>query len=332
MTVGGAVTASFEGNPMVFAHLAGHWIARRHYPAASWFACTVRSLRVLLFYREHARLLSMDIYRRHLTAVHDDVFHHLSHRDYLAKGLSLRQRVRCVSVHYRFEERTFDAAYQQAVYRDGGLVLWRHDADGVEFLIRLELASRLNAEGDLTLTLQAAGKCLHRLSFSWVEGRFAGIDTAILPFVARNQGHRADQADAFDAFGRAFPNNSPSFFCFAALQGVARTLAMDQVVAVKAAWQCAHGAGCAQHFVNAYDGFWQVLGGVALPGRGWRIALPFHVKPLAEMPSRHRKRAAQRRAYWRAIGESTRTTLQRHLVQAAVPVAVAETVALPLPS
>jgi hypothetical protein len=111
---------------MVFALLTRHWLARRHYPFASWAACIVRSLRVLLFRRAHVELLAMDVYRNYVTPVHDDVFHHLSHRNYLARGLSLRQRVRCTLTHSRFEDVTFDAAYKQAVYRDGGR---RSDAD-----------------------------------------------------------------------------------------------------------------------------------------------------------------------------------------------------------
>jgi uncharacterized protein VirK/YbjX len=305
---------------MVFVYLARHWLARRHYSLASWWACIARSLRVLLFYRTHLQLLGFEIYRKHLTQVHDDVFHHLSHRDYLARRLTLRQRVRCVSTHYRFEEQYFDTAYKQAVYRDGGLPLWRRDGEGGPFELRLEMASRLNAEGDLTILALAGGKCLHRLSFSWVDGAFAGIDTpSLLPFIARNQGHRASMpelAGAIDAFERAFPNNSPSFFCFAALQGIALALGMDQAVAVKSSWQCAYDPADDKRCANAYDGFWQTLGGVALPGRGWRIALPFHQKPLGEMAAKHRKRAVMRRTYWREIGEEAGVAIKRHLVQA----------------
>jgi uncharacterized protein VirK/YbjX len=317
---------------MVFAHLARHWHARRHYPLGSWLACVARSLRVLLFPRAHARLLAMDIYGQYLTRVHDDVFHHLSHRHYLAKGLSLRERVRCVLTHYRFEDATFDAAYKQAVYRDGGLVLWQHAADGAHVAVKLEMAQRLNAEGDLTLTLLADGKRVHRLSFSWIDERFSGSPgaglPAILPFVARNQGHRADAPDAIeaiDAFRRAFPDNSPlvktpGFFCFAALQGIAQALGMHQVVAVKSRWQCACTRADAARFATVYDGFWQVLGGVDLPGCGMRIDLPFYMKPLSEVPSKHRKRAALRRAHWCAIAEAARLAVQRHLRQASAPV------------
>jgi uncharacterized protein VirK/YbjX len=303
---------------MVFNLLARHWLARRHYPLPSWLACIARSLRVLLFQRAHRQLLALDIYSRYVTLAHDDVYHHLSHRYYLAQGISLRERVRCVLAHYIFEDSGFDTAYKQAVYRDGGLPLWRHanEAGGRGFEIRLEMAARLCAEGDLTISLHAmgdaGGACLHRLSFSWVDGAFAGVDSPIVPFIARNQGHRADVAEAFAAFEQAFPHNSPSFFCFAALQGIAQALGIGEVVAVKSAWQSAYTPAEARHFANAYDGFWETLGGVATNGPLWRIALPFRLKPLSEISPKHRKRAALRREYWQAIGEAARTTLLRH--------------------
>lgn len=308
---------------MVFTLLTRHWLARRHYPFPSWAACIARSLRVLLFRRDHRTLLALPIYRDYVTRIHDDVFHHLSHRHYLAKGLTLRQRVHAVLTHYRFEDATFDAAYKRAVYRDGGLVLWRHTAEnGAQVEVKLDMAQRLNAEGDLTLVLVADGQRLHRLSFSWVDGDlgFGAGTGAVVPFIARNQGHRAGNVAAVDAFRRAFPANSPlvktpGFFCFAALQGIAQALGMDQVVAVKSASHCGYADADAAHFANAYDGFWQILGGTALPGCGWRIALPFYVKPLSEIPSKHRKRAAQRREHWDLIAAAARQSLTGHLVK-----------------
>jgi hypothetical protein len=50
-----------------------------------------------------------------------------------------------------------------------------------------------------------------------------------------------------------------------------------------------------------------------MPGRAWCIALPFEARPLAAIPSRHRKRAARRRAYWQGIGDAAREVLSRHL-------------------
>jgi hypothetical protein len=300
---------------MIFAHLTKHWLARREqYSFKSWILCIARSLRVLLFYRDHRRLCRLDVYRHYVAAPpNDDRFHHISHRDYLVKNLGARQRIRCVLHHYRFEDDTFNTAYKYAVYRAGGLTLWQRSANGSKFAIKLAMASRMNAEGDLTIMLEADGKCLHRLSFSWIEGSVAGVDSPMLPFVARNQGRWTDSELAFAAFERAFPNNSPSFFCFAAMQGVAQAVGMAQLVAIKGSAHPAYDPGSVKHFANAYDGFWKILGGVELPGPAYLIALPFHVKPLSEMPGKHRKRAAIRREHWGEIGEAARGTIERKL-------------------
>jgi uncharacterized protein VirK/YbjX len=103
------------------------------------------------------------------------------------------------------------------------------------------------------------------------------------------------------------------------MQGLVQAVGMDQVLAVKCTSHIAWDPEEIKDFANAYDGFWKILGGVELPGSAWLIALPFYLKPLADMPSKHRKRAAQRREYWRAIGDSTRATLQRHLLHAGSP-------------
>jgi uncharacterized protein len=303
---------------MIFAQLTKHWRARLgQYSLPSWILCIVRSLRVLLYWSEHQALCQLDVYRNYVAApANDDLFHHLSHRDYLVRGLSARQRVQCVLAHYRFEETNFSNAYKQAVYLSGGLPLWQHAEGADSFVIRLEMASRMNAEGDLMIAFVANGVYLHRLSFSWVEGALLGLEAPMLPFIARNQGRWTDSGEAFAAFELAFPNNSPSFFCFAAMQGVAQAAGMTELVAVKCDAHVAYDAAEVRHFANAYDGFWKILGGVAMAGPGYLIGLPFYLKPLAEMPSKHRKRAAQRREYWRLIGDSARSTLQRHLLHA----------------
>ncbi len=303
---------------MIVAQLTRHWRARaRDCGVAPWVQCVVRSLRVLLFWREHQALCRLDVVRNYVAAPsNDDLFHHLSHRDYLVRGLSARERVQCVLSHYRFEESTFNNAYKHAVYAAGGLTLWQHDDGANRFMIRLEMASRRNADGDLMIAFLANGAYLHRLSFSWVDGALAGVAAPVVPFVARNQGRWTDSGQAFAAFELAFPNNSPSFFCFSAMQGVAQAAGMAQLVAVKCHAHVAYDPAQVRHFANAYDGFWKILGGVEMAGPGYLVALPFYQKPLADMPSKHRKRAAQRRECWRAICEAARTTLQRHLLHA----------------
>lgn len=275
-----------------------------------------RRLRMLRYWREHQALSRLDLIRRFAEASpNGDPFDHLGDRDFLMRGLSARERVQCVLSHYRFEDARFNAAYKDAVYGGGGLSLWQHDSGEHRFVLRLEMSPRHDAEGDLTISLMADGQYLHRLSYTWVDGQLAGVDMPTVPFLTRNQGRWADSGAAFEAFDQVFPNNSPSFFCFAAMQGVAQALGMDRVVAIRCTSHIAYDPQDTRHFENAYDGFWRILGGAEMNERSFLIRLPFYLKPLEDMPSKHRKRAAQRREHWRAISDSTRSILLRHMVE-----------------
>lgn len=297
---------------MIFARLTQRWHALR-------------------YWREHQSLTQLAQTARQPDLPADDLFQQVSTRDYLARGLGVRERMRCVLAHHRFEQATFGAAYRQAVAGDG-LILWQHQADaengGGSFALRLASAPRHDPEGALTLSLLADGKVLHRLSWTWVEGSLFDVASPIVPFVTRNAGLWRDAGEAFDAFERVFPNNSPSFFCFAALQGACQALDIDRVVAVRGAAHVAYDPAQDKAFENAYDGFWRILGGAEKDARTCLVTLPFYLKPLADMPSKHRKRAAQRREHWRAIGDAARATLLRHMA----PAGAAQTLAAEEPS
>lgn len=289
---------------MIFARLTQRWHALR-------------------YWRDHQLLSSLDPMRGPAHAPGATLIEHVRGRDYLARGLAPRERLRCVLSHYRFEEATFSGAYRQAVYGGGGLALWQHEADGSSFTLRLDMAPRHDPEGELTVSLVADDKVVHRQSFTWVDGALFGVPLPIVPFVTRNEGRWNEAGDGFEAFERVFPNNSPSFFCFAALQGAAQALGIDRVVAVRGHAHVAYEAAEDKAFENAYDGFWRILGGAESDARSYLITLPFYLKPLQDMPSKHRKRAAQRREHWRAIGDSTRTALLRHLAPQPATQAVA---------
>jgi len=286
------------------------------------FARLTQRWQALRFWREPQSLSRLDLVRQLDKApgsVPGAALRQLSQREYLVRGLDPRERLRCVLTHYRFEDATFDASYQQAIYGGGGsgggagIDLWRHDSADGAFALTLATGPQDDPEGDLTIALQVDGIVLHRLSFSWVEGALFGIDLPSAPLVTRNQGRWSESGAAFDAFERVFPNNSPSFFCFAALQGLAGLLGIERVLAVRAPAHVAYVAHAdeaqARAFENSYDGFWRILGGAEIDARCYSIALPFYLKPLQDMPSKHRKRAAQRREHWRLIGEATRATL-----------------------
>jgi len=262
-------------------------------------------------------LVRLDVYRNFATrAGNDDAFAHLTHRGYLVKGLSARQRVQCALTHYRFEELTFNESYRREVYLEGGMSLWQHESSRARFAIKLAMAPRFIGEGELMLSLLADGKRLHCMAFNWIEGSMVGLPCAVIPLVVRNQGRTNGLEGVFAAFEAEFPHSSPSFFCFAALQGLAQALGMTTVVGVKSTFHI-HSDRCdSKHLSNAYDGFWKKLGGTELPGSVWRIELPFYQAPLQHIVSRHRKRAKQRRTFWEDINASARDIVQGTLARA----------------
>jgi uncharacterized protein VirK/YbjX len=303
---------------MLIRYLARHWYAScRSYPTFAWIASVARSLRVLRWPGRHRELCSLDIYRRYIaTGRNHDIFHHLSHRHYLSRHLTPAQRVACILDHYHFENTAFDDDYKRKVYRGRGLRLWQHAAGGCLCSIWLRAGQCYLGEGDLDLVLYLGDELLHRIGFSWVKASIAGLAPAIVPFVARNQGRwRDEKTDAlYAAFASAFPHNSPAYFCASAMQGLALGVASPQLLCVRSELAPSFRPGSGEGLAAAYDQFWDAFGG-ARHGSGVHvIPVPFQFKDLAELASKHRKRAATRRACWNGIGEAARSTLRRHLI------------------
>ncbi|MFS0757598.1 DUF535 family protein [Noviherbaspirillum sp. 1P10PC] len=285
---------------------------RRKASLKSLIARFVRSLRVLAYLPEHKKFLQLDVVRLHLADKWNiDLFHHLSQRSYLCEDLPVRTRIAYWFAHYRLEDRTFIPRYKTTLYRKGGFLLWEREVAGKRFAITLTLSPRWAPEGELSICLLMNGKTLHCLSFNWIDGTFAGLGQPIVPLVARNQGASSHVQDALAAFNQAFPNNSPSFFCFAAMQGIAEAVHSNYVVAIKGdANICYENKGKASNFTNAYDKFWKSLGGVEVANGKYLISLPFYTKPLEEISAKHRKRASIRRSFWKDISSSSCKTIQ----------------------
>lgn len=302
---------------MLMFYLARHSLAaRKSYGAFSWAASVARSLRVLRWPAKHRQLCGLPVYQRYIAPDSDgDVFHHLSHRDYLSRHLKAHQRVACVLSHYRFENDTFDDNYKSAIYGGPGLALWEHRQDGQLYSIILRSQQRHLGEGDLHLALYVGDELLHRIGFNWVGGEIAGIGCEIAPFIARNQGRWRDAHTErlFTQFEEIFPHNSPAYFCAAAMQGLAQFARADHLICVKGEQALAFKGG-ESSYSHAYDTFWDAFGGVH-PARDCHvIPVPFQLKPLAEVSSKHRKRAMTRRARWQEISDAAYAVLMRHRV------------------
>jgi uncharacterized protein len=301
---------------MLLGYLARHWMAsRKTYSSVSWAVGVARSMRVLRWPGRHRQLCELDIFRRYISTGSDsDVFHHLSHRDYLSRHLTASQRVSCVLNHFKFENTTFDERYKRAVYGGAGITLWQHEQDGRTYSIILKSSQRYLGEGDLHLALYSGEELLHRIGFSWVDGQVAGLACSVAPFIARNQGRwRDEQTEAlFAAFEDCFPHNSPAYFCAAAMQGLANFANASHLVCVKSDLALAYKGNGGRSYAHAYDKFWDAFGGVQPAMDCHVVPVPFQLKPLEDVPSKHRKRASTRRQRWQEISEAAQAALLSH--------------------
>jgi uncharacterized protein VirK/YbjX len=226
----------------------------------------------------------------------------------------VRERIHHVFAHYHFEEYTFDQYYKKKIYRKDGLLLWERRVGDKHFSISLTLSPRCAPEGELSICLMFCGNILHCLSFNWMDGNIVNSTQPVIPIIGRNQGISPERKSEIAAFEEVFPNNSPRFFCFAAMQGIAGAVKSPYVLAVKAhANICFNSVG--NTFCNAYDRFWESIGGMEISGEMYLIALPFYTKPLIKIPSKHRKRTSMRRLIWSEISSSAQETLQLHIMR-----------------
>ena len=115
-------------------------------------------------------------------------------------------------------------------------------------------------------------------------------------------------------FDTNFKQNSPQIFCLAALCGIAIANQFETVLAIKHAEQIAYDKIYDVGFRNSYSMLWEKFGAVELNGGVYRLNVPLDVPPLKSVGRLHRRRAAQRRAYWSEITQSAHSVMNRYRI------------------
>lgn len=294
----------------LWSHLADLFVRQRELAgAANALLMFGGAFTAYFFRREHRELFGLDIFRDYLGGIDGgDVLFHLSHRHYLSKALSYRQRVQCALTHYQFEGRGHDLAYKEAVYRGQGLELWSETVDETRYSLKLRATTELRHEGGISVVLYADDTWLSEMSYSWVDATIFGLESGVVPFVTRNQSVRHD-ADSLRRFRSAFPQNSPRYFCLAALEGVVMAHGAERVLAVKHDSQVAFAEEFKSGFRNSYCDFWKSFGATELDRQAYVMPLPTSLAPVGEVKAKHRRRAIERRRYRSAITDNAMRTM-----------------------
>lgn len=258
-----------------------------------------------------ARLFAIPAFARLMAAQPQaDAFFFISHRHFLSRGFGSTERLACVLDHFQFEQTHFLPALLPALHGDG-LLLWRNLA-GYDVRLRANAATR--HEGPLSLVLRHRGETLHELSFAWIDASRLGPDAGGGPvlFATRNQSLRSEEP-ALARFRAEFPQNSPAYFAFAALNGLTRALGQTRVVGVRDTQQIAFESCYAAGFRRSYDDFWLGFGGLPLARHGVEIRVPVSVAAMSELKAKHRTRARQRREHWRSIAAAAEAALSPYV-------------------
>ena len=281
-------------------------VRRREKGLLKGLRTTLAAGRALGYWRLHVELFALAIYARYIVVSEDGhALAHLSHEHYLATALDCRQRIACALTHYAREHACYVEAYSQAVYAGQGIVLWATEVDGVRYRLLLRDSKELRHEGALTVRFEGDGQYLCEMAYSWVDpGIFGGaIETPSL-FVTRNQSAQA-RAPELGRFREHFPQNSPSYFCLAAVLGIAQANGVGAIACIRHDAQLAFEPRLAGSFKSSYCDFWSKFGAVALPTTAWVMTVPAPLAHIGELAAKHRKRALDRRRHWADITQSS---------------------------
>ena len=276
----------------------------------------VISARCMVYLKKNIALFALPLVYRYIAISNDaNQLFHIRHRNYLCRGFSLCARVDSALSHYRFENDFHDEEYQDLVYRDGGLVLWSALLHGTRYEIRLRGSIKNRHEGGTSIVMLVDGTTvLNEFSYAWVDTVLVNAaGSGVVPLITRNQSIRHDVA-AMQVFRTDFPQHSPHYFCLAAMQGIALAHGHKALAAIKHDHQIAFSQQYEKSFRRSYSDLWQSFGAHDLGPNAYLMHLPLALRPLDQVSSKHRKRAAMRRQQWKSIAESAVASLAPHII------------------
>jgi uncharacterized protein VirK/YbjX len=129
--------------------------------------------------------------------------------------------------------------------------------------------------------------------------------------ISRNQ---TDRTPARAWFDQCFKQNTPQFFCLAAVCGIAVSNELKALLAIKHDSQIAYEETFDSGFRNSYTALWERFDAVEIEQHVYMLAVPLNLRPLGSVDGGHRARARNRRKYWDDILQSARCCLVNHRI------------------
>jgi uncharacterized protein VirK/YbjX len=263
--------------------------------------------RILCYPSKLKRLWSLNFMNRYFAGQPKrDRFFFLTHDYYLSRCFTVAQRVDCAISHYSFESLHYGSAYHHSVYHSPrGLELWRRVIGDTVFTVRLCATEDNRHEGDLSVLCLVNDARVCRLSFTYVNGAEFRLRPGSTMFVTRNQ---TDRGPDLQLFRDSFKHNSPTYFCLAAVCGIAMANGIRVICMIKDEAQIAYAEQYAESFRNSYSAFWEAFGAEEIGGLcAYRMAIPLGLSALSDV--KHKNRAVARRRNWLEVALSARQAM-----------------------
>lgn len=235
-----------------------------------------------------------------------DPLYFLSHRYYISKHLTLRQRMQVAMNHHEYEFKNYGREYAMQVYRLGGVLLWERSIYNHDFAIVLNASDDNRHEGDLSVILLVDKVRLCRMSFCYLDADIFGFTPHMTILISRNQ---TDRTSARALFDQCFKQNTPQLFCLAAVCGIAITNDFKTILAIKHDAQIAYEENFDLSFRNSYTVLWEKFGSIECRRDVYMLDVPLNLRPLQLVSRSHRDRAHNRRRHWDDILQSARSAL-----------------------
>jgi len=226
---------------------------------------------------------------------------------YLAKSFGTAARLRIMSHHYRTVAARLPDLGKLGFPRDE-IVLWSHRVEPDTCTIGLCMPANHYLEGDLSLVFSINGVRLHRLSFTCIPRKEAGLGTGTALLLGGSQGFPGTTALIRQA-SKTIGEISPAAVLILAVQALAPRLGADAILGIAADEQTSLRAD-PEHAKSRYDSLWKMSGGER-QGRFYRLPGGVAWKDTSHLSNGHRARARRKRELKERILVQIRDNVER---------------------
>ena len=214
-----------------------------------------------------------------------------------ACNLSVSERASMVAHHYQLlRERLGVDFLNNSIENE--VLIWSATDDPQGPRIIAQSANQYDFEGEMNLRFLMGTDLLYIMSFVVSPGSIWGREEPNVIVVTRVQGIRLFLKEMKTATAIS-GDCGPRLLLFAALEGLAIAMGVQQIIGIGVRMQIATSFGPIKSpsFLENYDLFWRSLNGQFRLDGNFNLTAPSLNKSLENTPAKHRTRALRRRIY-----------------------------------